>query len=83
MLRYYMSPETQQAVIAESNRMLARRSQTRYSGRGDGAYDSGESSDHAALDAAADSESSEPGDDSAFSRLVADLRAVSSASQSQ
>ena len=76
MHRYYMSPETQQAVIAESNRLIARRSMTR-------SRDSGDPSGHAALDAGAGHGSVESGDDSAFARLVADLQAVSGDARSQ
>ena len=76
MHRYYMSPETQQAVIAESNRLIARRSMTR-------SRDSGDPSGHSALDTGSGTGSVDSGDDSAFARLVADLQAVSGDPRSQ
>jgi hypothetical protein len=71
MLRYYMTPETQQSLIAESNRLIARRSMTRHSGQESGAFDTG-------MDAPGSL-----GEDSAFARLVADLQTVSAGSRNQ
>ncbi|HEX2542913.1 MAG TPA: hypothetical protein VHM00_17755 [Caldimonas sp.] len=67
MHRYYMTPETRQALIAESNRQIASRSASR----------------HGALDSEPGADSDASGDDSAFARLVADLQSVSSGSRSQ
>ena len=85
MLRYYMTPETQQALIAESNRMIARRSLTRNFGNRRGGRDASESSDFAELGSESGSDACTDGDaeDSAFARLVADLQSVSAVSHSQ
>ena len=80
MLRYYMTPETRQAVIAESNRLIATRAAMSAS------RSRGESHD---LDAVFDdrSRAAEAGTDtepssveSAFARLVADLQSAAAAS---
>src|SRR6185436_3126242 len=81
MLRYYMTPETRQAVIAESNRLIATRAAMSAS------RSRGESHD---LDAVFDdrSRAAEAGTDtepssveSAFARLVADLQSAAAASR--
>jgi hypothetical protein len=77
MLRYYMTPETQQALIAESNRQIARRAAMNAARR---------ERSSAVLDEASDSEARRPDadqaeagfeSDSAFARLVADLQLTS------
>jgi hypothetical protein len=61
MLRYYMTPETRQAVIAESNRLIATRAAM------NGSRSRGDSHDP-------DTEPSSV--ESVFARLVADLQAA-------
>jgi hypothetical protein len=73
MFRYYMTPETRQAVIAESNRLIAARAAV-HAGRRQA--DAGHAPDSGAAepvssDSAADSAL---GADSAFGRLVLDLQ---------
>jgi hypothetical protein len=64
MLRYYMTPETRQAVIAESNRLIATRAAMNGSRSRGGPHDR-------------DSEPSSV--ESVFARLVADLQAAAAA----
>jgi hypothetical protein len=78
MLPYYMTPETREAVIAESNRLIAdraanarrRREASELQAPGDPERE-GE-----ALDADSRTEMAACGSDSAFARLVADLAAT-------
>ena len=83
MLRYYMTPETQQALIAESNRMIASRSMTRHPGNGRGRHDAGEPSDFATLGSRSGTDMDGAGEDSAFAKLVADLQSASAVSHDQ
>jgi len=68
MFRYYTTPETRQALIAESNRLIAGRRQA----AADGTARAG-----VALDAQSRAEIAECGSESAFARLVADLQSTS------
>jgi len=89
MLRYYMTPETRQAVIDESNRLIARRAASNGSPTPRELHDGAErplrSTLHANANANADSESEgEPMSmESAFARLVADLQSASARSRSE
>ena len=83
MLRYYMTPETQQALIAESNRQIARRTLSRHSATRRNAYDLGDRSEVAARDGDAANDTHVSVEDSAFGRLVAELQAVSAVTRSQ
>ena len=82
MLRYYMTPETQQALIAESNRMIARRSVTRNSAHRHDRHDEGDSSTLAPLDSESGfgDDAHADAEDSAFARVVADLQSASAVS---
>lgn len=84
MLRYYMTPETQQALIAESNRMIASRSVTRNSAGRRGTHDEGETLTRAAFESessfGADADADDDAEDSAFGRVVADLQSASAVS---
>lgn len=80
MHRYYMTPETQQAVLAESNRQIATRAaihafrkQVRNSSAGelDSEWPASEG----------DTETAASGLDSAFARLVSDLESTSAGSR--
>jgi hypothetical protein len=74
MFRYYMTPETRQAVIAESNRLIAERAALNAArkqldaGHADGLV---EGEPFAAQDG---TDESNLGSDSAFARLVSDLQ---------
>jgi len=89
MLRYYMTPETRQAVIDESNRLIARRAASNGSPTPRELHDGAERPLRSTLDANtnanADSESEgEPMSmESAFARLVADLQSASARSRSE
>ncbi len=80
MLRYYMTPETRQSLIAESNRMITMRAIANAArGRRVAGAAAGVEPDAALADA-------DPGDtvsESAFARLVADLEATSRASEAR
>ena len=76
MLRYYMTPETRQAVIAESNRLIATRAAMQPSrSRGD-AHALDGSADDESLAAAARPDTEPSNVESVFARLVADLQSV-------
>lgn len=83
MLRYYMTPETQQALIAESNRVIASRSLTRHSGNGRGRRDGGETSDFATPGSEPGTDPEGAGQDSAFAKLVSDLQSASAVARNQ
>jgi len=85
MLRYYMTPETRQAVIDESNRLIARRAASNGSPTPRELHDGAERPLPSTLHANADSESEgEPMSmESAFARLVADLQSASARSRSE
>jgi hypothetical protein len=79
MLRYYMTPETRQAVIAESNRLIATRAAMNSRSRGESRDLAGLSEDDLlAAEARMDTEPSSV--ESAFARLVADLQSAAAAS---
>ena len=82
MLRYYMTPETQQALIAESNRMIARRSRTRNPAHRHDRHDDGDSSTLAPFESESGFGADADGDakDSAFARVVAELQSASAVS---
>jgi hypothetical protein len=73
MFRYYMTPETRQAVIAESNRLIAERAalnaarKHRETGRADEPFEAERFPSQGAV-------SSSDFSDSAFARLVSDLQ---------
>jgi hypothetical protein len=77
MLRYYMTPETRQSLIEESNRQIAMRA-IAAAARGRRVPAAGESfaEDLAPADAA-ETDWSESLSESAFARLVSDLEATS------
>ena len=76
MLRYYMTPETRQAVIAESNRLIATRAAMNSRSREESRDLAGLSEDDLlAAEARMDTEPSSV--ESAFARLVADLQSAS------
>ena len=77
MLRYYMTPETRQSLIAESNRLIAMRAIANAArGRRAPAADPALAANDADAD---DSDWSTTVSESAFARLVADLEATSQA----
>ena len=79
MHRYYMTAETRQAVIAESNRLIATRAAMGPDRKQPGHGSAGElDSEWPALDG--DAETKPSGRDSAFARLVADLELTSAGS---
>jgi hypothetical protein len=81
MLRYYMTPETRQAVIAESNRLIATRAAMNVgrSRRESHDLDGLSEDESSAAEGGADTEPS--GVDSVFARLVADLQSAAAASR--
>jgi len=81
MLRYYMTPETRQAVIAESNRLIAMRAAMNLSrSRGEARDPDGLGDDQSlAAESARDSEPSSV--ESVFARLVADLQSAAPVSR--
>ena len=93
MLRYYMTPETRQAVIDESNRLIARRAASNGSPTPRELHDGAErplrSTLHANANANANADSESEGEgepmsmESAFARLVADLQSASARSRSE
>jgi hypothetical protein len=78
MLRYYMTPETRQAVIAESNRLIATRAAMNASRARGESHDLDELSEEAsAAEAGRDTEPFSV--ESVFARLVADLQSAAAA----
>ena len=78
MLRYYMTPETRQAVIAESNRLIATRAAMNASrSRGEARQPDGLGAESPAAESGMDSEPSSV--ESVFARLVADLQSAAAA----
>ena len=75
MLRYYMTPETQRALIAESNRQIANRALNSYR-RQLRASGVDEPSAAAALASNEDEWTEDAVSDSAFARLVSDLQST-------
>ena len=74
MFRYYMTPETRQAVIAESNRLIANRAALSASrSRRETGFDS-EPGEEGALVPHGDVDAAEADSESAFARLVEDLQ---------
>jgi len=84
MLRYYMTPETRQSLIEESNRQIAMRA-IAAAARGRRVPAAGESrfAEDAAPADAAETDWSESLSESAFARLVADLESTSQAPASE
>ena len=74
MLRYYMTPETQQALIAESNRQIANRA-AMHAGRGQRQGTTLPMSTQAPRSAANDEDGATAESESAFAHLMSDLRA--------
>jgi len=87
MLRYYMTPETRQAVIDESNRLIARRAASNGSPTPRELHDGAERPLRSTLHANANADSESEGEpmsmESAFARLVADLQSASARSRSE
>ena len=82
MLRYYTTPETRQALIAESNRLIASRAGGNASRTLHEPPDAADSAPAALRDAAEDG--SEPASvESAFARLVADLQSAAARSRQE
>jgi len=80
MLRYYMTPETRQAVIAESNRLIATRAAMNLSRSRGGSHDPEDEQGDAESLAAGSGIDSEPSSvESVFARLVADLQSAAAA----
>lgn len=83
MFRYYTTPETRQALIAESNRLIAgRRSAINAARERREPAGDGDAFEGAALDDEARAEMAMCGSQSAFARLVADLQSNSTPSVS-
>ena len=81
MLRYYMTPETRQSLIAESNRQIAMRA---IASAARGRRLPAPEAPLAASDAPADAVDSQWAvSESAFARLVADLEATSQTPESE
>jgi hypothetical protein len=74
MHRYYMTPETRQAVIAESNRLIANRAAASAARSRLAPGTGAEPDDGDALAAQAGRDDGETDSESAFARLVADLQ---------
>jgi len=74
MFRYYMTPETRQAVIAESNRLIAERAALNAARKQLDAEHAGEPGEGETFAAQVGADESHPGSDSAFARLVSDLQ---------
>ena len=81
MLRYYMTAETREALIAESNRLIAARAATHPSRRRAAVTHDGDASDTEWSNSEGDTELPPSSLDSAFARLVADIRAASAGGQ--
>ena len=73
MFRYYMTPETRQAVIAESNRLIADRAAMSAARRAQRGADAPAPSEDEGLSEEARAEMAACGSESAFARLVSDL----------
>ena len=71
MLRYYMTPETRQAVIAESNRLIAARAAMNASRRHLDADSEWQTTASPAFDASSEDAPASP---EAFARLVTELQ---------
>ena len=80
MLRNYMTPETRQAVIAESNRLIATRAAMNVSRSRGESRDLDGLSEDASLAAEAGMDTEPSSVESAFARLVADLQSAAAAS---
>ena len=80
MLRYYMTPETRQAVIDESNRLIATRAAMNPSRSRGGAHDPDALGDDEPRAAESGMDSEPSSVESAFARLVADLQSAAAAS---
>jgi len=74
MFRYYMTPETRQAVIAESNRLIAKRAALHAARKQQDAEHAGDPGDGETFAPQGDTVESHPGPGSAFARLVSDLQ---------
>jgi len=82
MLRYYMTPETRQAVIDESNRLIATRATT-HASRARRELDDVALPRHERA-RAPDDDCDEPSSvESVFARLVADLQSAAARTRSQ
>ena len=79
MLRYYMTPETRQAVIAESNRLIATRAATNANRSRGGSHDVDGLGDDESSAAAAGMDTEPSSVESVFARLVADLQSAAAA----
>jgi hypothetical protein len=77
MFRYYMTPETRQAVIAESNRLIAARAALHASRHQLDAGQTAEPFQGEAFSPESDAVQPDLGSDSAFARLVSDLQLTS------
>jgi hypothetical protein len=76
MLRYYMTPETREAVIAESNRLIATRAALNATRSLAESHDADAALDDDSPTAQAGAGAEPSAVESAFSRLVADLQSV-------
>ena len=74
MLRYYMTPETRQAVIAESNRLIAERAALNAARKQPDTGHADELFDGEPFSAQDRAGQPDFGSDSAFARLVSDLQ---------
>ena len=77
MLPFYMTAETRQALIAESNRLLATRSALTASRKQREPYATSDPSDSEWPMSPADTEKAQSVSDSAFARFVSDLQSTS------
>jgi hypothetical protein len=78
MFRYYMTPETRQAVIAESNRLIATRAAMSASRSRGPSHDlDGCDDESSAVEAGTNTEPSSV--ESVFARLVVDLQSAAAA----
>jgi hypothetical protein len=77
MHRYYMTAETRQAVIAESNRLIAARAAADDRRRRLKSDSAGEPHESNRLESQGDTEASAFDGESAFARLVRDLQETS------
>jgi hypothetical protein len=81
MLRYYMTPETRQALIAESNRQIATRAAMNPSRSRGESHHLDEPSEDEPLAAGAGIDTEPSSVESVFTRLVADLQSAAAASR--
>ena len=79
MLRYYMTPETRQAVIDESNRLIATRAAMNASRARGESHDLDGFSEEASLAAEAGRDTEPFSVESVFARLVADPQSAAAA----